>query len=75
MSAIAKYLENIRAEKNISIEESARRSNMTAESYLMSEQQPEKVPLYMLVSMLNALDFDRDEFVEFSFLTSQHVRD
>lgn len=75
MSAIAKYLEHIRVEKNISLEESARRSNMTAESYLQKEQQPEKVPLYMLASMMTALDFSRDEFVEFSFLTSQHVRD
>lgn len=75
MSAIARYLENIRVEKNITLEESARRANMSAESYLQREQQPEKVPLYMLASMMNALDFNREEFVEFSFLTSQHVRD
>jgi len=75
LSVLARYLETVRVEKNISLEESARRSNMSAESYLEREQQPEKVPLYLLVSMFNALDMTRDEFVEFSALTSHHMQD
>lgn len=75
MSALAKYLESVRVEKKLSLEESARRANMTAEIYIQREQEPEKVPLYMLASMLKALDLNRDEFLEFSTLTSQHIWD
>ncbi|MBS1971449.1 MAG: helix-turn-helix transcriptional regulator [Bdellovibrionales bacterium] len=75
MSALANYLETIRVEKNITLEESARRSNMTPETYRQREKQPEKVPLYMLASMMNALDMKGEEFVEFSVLTSQHLWD
>jgi hypothetical protein len=75
MSALAKYLESIRVEKNISLEESAKRANMTPESYMQREQQPERVPLYMLASMMSALDMKGEEFVEFSALTSRHLWD
>lgn len=75
MSPIAKYLETVRVEKNLSIEESARRSNTTAEIYLRREQEPERVPLYLLAEMFDALDMTREQFVEFSTLTSHHLRD
>jgi hypothetical protein len=48
---------------------------MTPQIYLEREQQPERVPLYLLVSMINALEMNRDEFVEFSTLTSKHIWD
>lgn len=75
MSPIAKYLETVRVVKNISLEESARRSNTTAEIYLQREREPERVPLYILAEMFDALDMTREEFVEFSTLTSHHFRD
>lgn len=75
MSALAKYLETVRRDKNISLEESARRANMSADLYLRREQEPENVPLYMLKSMIEALDMSREEIVEFTALSTQHLRD
>jgi len=75
MSPLAQLLENVRVEKNIALEESARRLNMSVESYLQKEQEPEKVPLYVLASMMNALEFNSNEALELSLLTSRHSQD
>jgi len=75
MSPLAQLLENVRVEKNIALEESARRLNVSAESYLQKEQEPEKVPLYVLASMMNALEFNSNEALELSLLTSRHSQD
>ncbi len=75
MSALANYLETLRVKKNLTLEESAKRSNMAPASYRQREKQPEKVPLYILVSIVNALAVKDEEFVEFSMLTSRQLRD
>ena len=74
MSLLSSYLQSLREMRSLTDQNLAQYSKMDLESYQKLERNPEKVPLYRLVPIFNAIELEKNEFLAISAVAADLVR-